>query len=418
MRKRSLSLLLAIMFCLSVQTPITGQTQGTTAKAIPDHITLSWVANPATTMTVTWRTDATVNSGYIEYHEKEGKAAESKRSEAQAHELLTDLGASRIFASTLSNLNPDTEYVYRVGDSGQWSEEHFFKTAPKKIEAFKFLVFGDSQSPVTGDDPYGLWRDNLHAAFRSNPDAAFIVNVGDLVDFGQSEAHWNAWFGACKGVIDTIPAMVLTGNHESYGMNRIGKPTFFVKQFTLPSNGPSSLKNQVYSFDYGPVHLVALDSQALEQQNSSDILSLEKPWLDEDLSASKAAWKIALFHRAPYGVKPGRDEAQIRDAFCPILENHGVNLVFNGHDHGIKRTEPIRDGKPVQDPLSGTTYYVTGRSGAKTYEDIEPKEYSAFFYAPLEQPNYLVVEGTKQSITVKVVLLDGTVIDTYTIQKR
>jgi len=418
MRKIRLSLILAALFCFSVQHPITGQTRATTAKAVPDHITLSWVADPATTMTVTWRTDTTVKAGYVEYREKNGNPAEPARSEAEPREFITDLGASRIFSSTLAGLSPDPEYAYRVGSGSRWSEEHFFKTASTEIAAFKFLVFGDSQSPVTGPDPYGIWRDNLHAAFQSNPDAAFMINVGDLVDYGQSEAHWHAWFEASKGVIDTIPAMVLSGNHESYGMNQIGKPTFFVKQFTMPPTGPASLKNQVYSFDYGPVHLVALDSQALEQRNSSDILSLQKPWLDEDLGKSDAAWKIAFFHRAPYGVKKGRNEVEIRDAFCPILEKHGVNLVFNAHDHGIKRTEPIKNGKPAQDPISGTTYYVTGRSGIKTYEDIEPKEYSAFFYAPLEQPNYLVVEGTRRSITVKVVLQDGTVIDTYTIQKR
>lgn len=418
MRKMRLTLLLTLLICISAQQPIPGQTHGTTAKAVPDHITLSWVANPATTMTVTWRTDVSVNDGFVEYRKKSAPSSKVSRVKALGREFVTDLGASKIFSSTLSKLSPGTEYVYRVGSGREWCAERSFRTAPKKIEKFKFLVFGDSQSPVTVQDPYGLWRDNLHAAFQSNPDAAFIVNVGDLVDFGQSEAHWNAWFEAGKGVIDTIPAMVLPGNHESYGMNRIGKPTFFVKQFTLPPDGPASLKNQVYSFDYGPVHLVALDSQALEQQNSSDILSIQKPWLEKDLKKSGAAWKVAFFHRAPYGVKLGRDETKIRDAFCPILERRGVNLVFNAHDHGIKRTEPLKDGMPVQDPLSGTTYYVTGRSGAKTYEDIEPMEHSAFFYAPLEQPNYLVVEGTKRSITVRVVLQDGTVLDTYTLKKR
>jgi len=367
-------------------------------------------------MTVTWRTDSTIDSGYVEYHKK-NEAAELFKSEAQAHEFTTDLGASSIFSSTLADLSPDTEYTYKVGTGSQWSEEHSFKTAATESNAFKFLVFGDSQSPVTGMDPYGVWRETLHTAFEANPDAAFMVNVGDLVDYGQSEAHWHAWFNASKGVIDTIPAMALAGNHESYGMRQIGKPIFFTKQFTFPKNGPASLENQAYSFDYGPVHLVALDSQAQEQQNSSDILSIQKPWLEEDLSKNDAAWKIAFFHRSPYGVKITRDEVEIREAFCPILEKHNVNLAFSAHDHGIKRTYPIKGGIPVEDPSEGTIYYVTGRSGPKTYEDIEPKEHSAFFYAPLDQPNYMVVEGTNKKITVKVVLQDGTVIDTFSVEK-
>ena len=71
----------------------------------------------------------------------------------------------------------------------------------------------------------------------------------------------------------------------------------------------------------------------------------------------------------------------------------------------------------MKNSSEGTIYYVTGRSGSKTYPDIEAMKYAAFFYAPLEQPNYFVVEGNDQKITVKTILQDGTVIDTLTIDK-
>jgi hypothetical protein len=417
MKKTRYTLFFALLFSAALLQLIWGQSKETTATTDPDHITLSWTGNPATTMTVTWRADSTIDHGIVQYRKKNENNPAVRTSEARAHEFTTDLGTSKIFSSTLEGLSPNSEYSYRVGNGSSWSEQNSFTTAPATVSKYKFLVFGDSQSSVTASDPYGEWRQTIHAAFDANPDTAFIVNVGDLVDYGQNEAHWNAWFDASKGVIDSIPAMVLPGNHESYGMMKIGKPIFFTEQFSLPQNGPDSLKNQVYSFDYGPVHLIALDSQSLEQKSSGDILALQKPWLEKDLSSSSASWKIAFFHRAPYGVKQGRDEAEIRDAFCPILEKYGVQLVFNAHDHGIKRTYPIKDGQPVDNPLKGTVYYVTGRSGAKTYEDIEPNEHSAFFYAPLDQPNYLIVEGTSEEITVKVVMLDGTVIDTFSIRQ-
>lgn len=410
-------MLYALLITFSLLQPAAAQTRQTTAAATPDHIILSWTGDPATSMTVTWRTDTTVESGIIEYGQGPILPDSSQKAEARMHDFTSDMGDSHIFSATLSNLSPDTEYTYRVGNGEKWSAMYSFRTAASEIPEFKFLVFGDSQSPVTGSDPYGLWRDTLHAAFKANPDAAFFINVGDLVDYGQSEAHWNAWFEASKGIIESIPSMPVSGNHESYGMRRIQKPVFFIKQFSLPQNGPDSLKNQAYSFNYGPVHLVALDSQEIEQKSSGDILAIQKPWLEKDLSTNSSAWKIAYFHRSPYGVKKGRDEAEVRDAFCPILEKYGVNIAFTAHDHGVKRTYPIKDGIPVKDPSEGTVYYITGRSGAKTYSDIEPMKYSAFFYAPMEQPNYLVVEGTNRKLTVKAVLQDGTVIDTYTIEK-
>ncbi|MEJ2109252.1 MAG: metallophosphoesterase family protein [Acidobacteriota bacterium] len=356
MKKTRYTLFFALLFSAALLQLIWGQSKETTATTDPDHITLSWTGNPATTMTVTWRADSTIDHGIVQYRKKNENNPAVRTSEARAHEFTTDLGTSKIFSSTLEGLSPNSEYSYRVGNGSSWSEQNSFTTAPATVSKYKFLVFGDSQSSVTASDPYGEWRQTIHAAF------------------------------------DT-------------------------EQFSLPQNGPDSLKNQVYSFDYGPVHLIALDSQSLEQKSSGDILALQKPWLEKDLSSSSASWKIAFFHRAPYGVKQGRDEAEIRDAFCPILEKYGVQLVFNAHDHGIKRTYPIKDGQPVDNPLKGTVYYVTGRSGAKTYEDIEPNEHSAFFYAPLDQPNYLIVEGTSEEITVKVVMLDGTVIDTFSIRQ-
>jgi len=417
MKMRRISIALALLFALALIQPTFGQTSVSTATADPDHITLTWTGDPSTTMTITWRTDSTVTTGFVQFQEGTKLSGDSLKAEAQALDFKTDLATTRIFSSTLANLSPNTEYAYRVGDGDHWSESHSFKTADPEAKAFKFLVFGDSQSPATGSDPYGIWRETIHNAFKANPDAAFFVNVGDLVDFGQEEAHWNAWFAAAKGVIDTIPAMAVAGNHESYGQRKIGKPSYFAKQFFLPSNSPSSLKNQAYSYNYGPVHLIALDSQGAEQKRYGDILSIQQSWLESDLTTNNSDWKLAFFHRSPYGVKSDRNESEVRDAFCPILERHHVDLVFNAHDHGIKRTHPIKNGLPVNKPSEGTIYYVTGRSGIKTYADIEEKEHSAFFYAPLEQPNYFVVEGTDQKITITTVLQDGTVIDTFSIDK-
>lgn len=49
--------LLLLLLLLAQPNPIWGQGQGAGATARPDHIALSWTGNPATTMTVTWRTD-------------------------------------------------------------------------------------------------------------------------------------------------------------------------------------------------------------------------------------------------------------------------------------------------------------------------------------------------------------------------
>jgi hypothetical protein len=391
------------------------QAPGSGATSTPDHIVLTWTGDPATTMTITWRTDPAIASCYVEYDKGSIISKKALQAKANAHDFMSDLGASRIFSANLTNLSPDRKYTYRIGYDNQRTKSLSFTTARRKPNTFKFLIFGDSQSPIAGDAPYGIWRDTVRKAYQANPDAKFMVSVGDLVDYGQQEAHWNAWFTAAKGVIDSIPIMPVSGNHESYGSKEITKPKYYLEQFTLPQNGPEELKGQAYSYDYGPVHFVVLDSQQTEEKQYGDILRIQQAWLEADLAASKAQWKIAFFHRSPYGVKANRDEEEIRKAFCPILEKYHANLVFNAHDHGVAWTPPMKDGTAMKSAAEGTIYLVSGQSGGKTYKDNVKRDYHSFFYNPLDQPNYWVIETTKEKITVKAVKQDGTLIDGFSI---
>lgn len=386
------------------------------ATTLPDHVTLSWTGDPATTMTVTWRTDPSVTDGFVQYQQGTMISPGAPRVKADFREFTTDLGSSRLFSATLVKLTPNRKYSYRVGDGLRWSEMRSFTTADPKGRDFKFLIFGDSQWHLKDQPPYLPWRNTAHNAYSANSDARFIIHTGDLVDFGQEEAHWNAWFAAAEGIIDTIPIMPASGNHESYGQRQISKPRYWLEQFVLPGNGPQGQKN-VYSYDYGPVHLVVLDTQQEEQKQHGDILKAQQDWLEKDLAATRARWKIAYFHRPPYSVHSKRDEKEVREAFCAILEKHNVDLVFSGHDHGIARTHPIKNGEPVEKTSQGTVYYIVGHSGGKTYEELEKRSMHAFFLNSKE-PNYIVLEVREKKLTAKTIGQDGAVIDTFSVDRK
>jgi acid phosphatase len=61
-------------------------------------------------------------------------------------------------------------------------------------------------------------------------------------------------------------------------------------------------------------------------------------WLEEDLRATSAAWKIAFFHQPLHtvGRYPCRPEFQ-RD-LGRLFDRYGVSLVISGHDHSYQRT--------------------------------------------------------------------------------
>ncbi|HOF88733.1 MAG TPA: fibronectin type III domain-containing protein [Armatimonadota bacterium] len=166
------------------------------APGAPDHVVLTWTADPATTITITWRAPAEAAAGVVCYQEGETLTATPQQALATATDLATDAGVWRLYSATLTGLAPKTRYAYRVGDGRQWSPVRAFTTADPEAESLTFLVFGDSQSIA----PYAQWRKTVQRAFAAHPDARFMVNVGDLVDTGKSAGHWHAWFAAAEGV--------------------------------------------------------------------------------------------------------------------------------------------------------------------------------------------------------------------------
>ncbi|KAA5806583.1 fibronectin type III domain-containing protein [Thermoanaerobacterium thermosaccharolyticum] len=421
--KRFLSFLTALALGVSIfiaPTSIFADSKTAGATNLPDHITLTWTQDPTTTQTITWRTDTAVNSGQVQYG-KDPSLKDAKTIDATAQKFSSDLGDMNIHSATLTGLEPGTKYYYRVGYGSNFSSIYSFTTEAKDTNSFKFLIFGDSQSGIATDPQYGPWKTTIQNAYKANKDAKFFINVGDLVEIGQMYAHWNNWFDAAKGVIDTIPEMPVEGNHETYQSANYnsGKPKDFVNLFPVPQNGPDGLKGQVYSFDYGNAHIVMLNSQEDEEESvSGDILEAQKAWLDKDLSSTNKTWKIIFFHKTPYYNKATRSNEQIKAAFQPIIDKYHVDVVFNGHDHGYSRTYPIKNDQYVKSPADGTVYVVTGRSGNKYYPDLSQKVWDAFFYDPQDQPSYIVATINGNTLTIKAVKQDGTPIDTYSITKN
>lgn len=417
--KRNIKLLTGLIIFLNL---ILGFSAICPVQASPQtHLTLTWTEDPHTTQAITWQTPITINNSFLQYSEAKDKNVFLKKAitvKAVSKEFDTDLSSVNLHTAILNHLKPGTTYLYRVGTPKEWGEFHTFTTEGKNLNSFKFLVFGDSQSGDAKNPEYKPWMVTCQKAFQRNPEAKFFINLGDLVEEGQSYPHWNKWFEGSKGVIDTIPIVPVVGNHETYSPNtRIdGPPVFWVKQFKLPQNGPEGLKSQVYSMDYGNVHFVILDSQGKEEKSSGNILEMQKSWLEKDLKNNKQKWTIVLFHKPIYANSP-RGNKDVTKAFQPIIDKYHVNLVLNAHEHIIARTYPIYNNEIVSDTNKGTVYYTVGRSGNKFYNDAAPITYDAFFYNPKDQPNYLVISVETNRLLIKNFRQDGTLLDNYLINK-
>lgn len=95
------------------------------------------------------------------------------------------------------------------------------------------------------------------------------------------------------------------------------------------------------------IHIAALNSGSdWHTQNTLKLVDAQVQWLENDIKASQAKWKIVFIHQ---GVYPAKEERAfgLRDSLEKTLQDNGVDLVLQGHDHMIGRTYPVRDGEPV-----------------------------------------------------------------------
>ena len=159
----------------------------------------------------------------------------------------------------------------------------------------RFWVLGD---PGTGGDGQGR-AERVRDAYLRSP--LFRHNDGWLMlgdnayGSGADSEYQNAVFETYRKLLPNVPLWSTLGNHETYTP---GTPYFDI--FTLPTAGeagglPSGTENY-YSFDYGNVHFVCLDSMNSNRQPGSPMLV----WLENDLAATNQRWTIAFFHHPPY----------------------------------------------------------------------------------------------------------------------
>ena len=110
---------------------------------------------------------------------------ELHRVRAQGKEFATDSGTVYQQSVMLTALEPGTVYEYRAGGGKEFSAWQTLKTDTGG--AFTALIFGDSQSL-----DYNVWRKTAAYAYSHDPEAAFFINMGDLVDNGEQYSQWRS----------------------------------------------------------------------------------------------------------------------------------------------------------------------------------------------------------------------------------
>ena len=362
--------------------------------------------------TIMWQSDMT--QPYSVEYRKVGGASQSVGGENIS--FKDGKGDYITYRAVLTGLEPGATYEYRVNKEKNKGAWHKLNTDDGT--GFTALIFPDSQS-----SDYSGWQQLARDAYGRNKDAALFINMGDLVDNGEDVNQWNSWLTSVSTFSPDVPLAPVIGNHETYTLDwKLRSPEAYLHLFTVPDNGLEKYKGQFYSFDYGDVHFTVLDTNFKEMAESQPALMADEiAWLEQDLSASKARWKIVLQHKdiMLYGFADGRQGEEhfidVGEALMPVFEKYNVDAVLTAHLHTYRRRVPLRNFAPTDD---GIPYILTGVAGNVRYAHIWKQSPLDAKGAPQpETANYMTLRADNNQLVFKAFLPDGTQFDEYTITK-
>ena len=392
-----------------------------TAFAETDAFNLRQVitADSSASRTVMWQSYAEEKDAFVEYRATKAENAVIQTQKEHINDKFTDNGkTSYVHTVTLNNLKPGTEYEYRLGHENRRSQWYRLNTA-NTHNTYKALIFPDSQSAK-----YKVWEDVAMPAWLRNRDAQFFIAMGDLVDNGEHAYQWNEWFTRIGPMSTRIPAAPVLGNHETYTMDwKVRVPQAYLHYFQLPEGAPEAYKNQFYSFDYGDVHYVVLNTQMREMKDFyPNLLQDQLAWFKADMEKSKKKWNVVLMHKdvLRYGFltrKTPREEGFSEEGkvLMPLFDKYKVDVVLTAHLHTYRNRGHIYDFKR---DTKGPLYILTGVAGDVRYPNLWKRHSLDVAIAPQpETNNYMVLEASADRLRFSCYLPDGTIIDEAEVKK-
>ncbi|MFD4399533.1 purple acid phosphatase family protein [Kitasatospora sp. NPDC058478] len=394
---------------------------------------LQFGTDPSADMTVSWITPQSVRRPQVRLGSPDGGLG--RVVEAQTRTYRDALGKEEVYVhhARLTGLRPATTYLYTAGHDGASPEPGSFTTAPRGRAPFTFTSFGDQATPnlrrqVVFPDgmpsPLGKYpvftssqvgtphsADIVAAVERVGP--LFNLVNGDLCYASYSGRHgqsrtltWADWFINNSRSARLRPWMPCAGNGENEAGNGPIGALGYQTYFELPDStaaDDAETRGMWYAFTVGSVRFISLANDDVAIQDSGDHYlrgysgGAQQRWLERELRSARSSraidWIVVCMHHPMISSSQhgAGSDLGIREAWGPLFDAYGVDLVVSGHEHYYERSHPVRGTLPndtrtpvpsgtdlhTVDTSRGTVHMVIGAGGnaATTQDDLfgEPK---------------------------------------------
>ncbi len=402
-----------------------------------------------TSMVIQWRTDSSVQS-IVNYGPSPQNLNQTVQQSSDTNEHLIEV----------TGLNPDQRYYYEITDGNNTlaggDSTYYFQTSPEpgtdtsNVRIWAIGDFGaNNQEQRDVRDAYLSFNDSSHTDIW--------MMLGDhAYDDGTDLEYQDRVFDIYSYQLRNTVSWPTPGNHDynSVSLGTTDGPYYDI--FTVPTNGeaggvPSGTEGY-YSFDYGNIHFISLNSEEVSWSLNDDNEMID--WLKQDLENTEQDWIIVFWHQPPHskGTHDSDDFWEVimqgmRTNIAPILENYGVDLIMNGHSHVYERSYLINgfygttgDFNPSQhiidsssadypndcpytkdelglNPNAGTVYNVIGNSGK---DGDGPLNHPAMYFGfgGDGKAGSMVIDVKGNRLDAQYINRQGNVLDHFTVMKE
>jgi hypothetical protein len=316
---------------------------------------------------IRWKTDVATNSK-VNYGTTVGNLTQS----------FTDNTNTTEHIVTLTGLSTNTLYYYSIGSTTQTLQgdaNNYFKTMPVvgSTEKIRVLAMGDM-----GDNSANqLSVRNAYLNFNgSNYTNAWLLLGDNAYENGLDAEYQGNFFNIYQGNLTKNHVLWPSPGNHDYANNSARQADHNIAYydiFSLPSNGQAggvpSNTEAFYSYNYGNIHFVALDSYGWETGNTRlyDTLGPQMVWLKQDLAANTQPWTVIYFHHPPYTKTSHNSDTEpelinMRQRVVRIFERYKVDMVLNGHSHGYERSFLLNGHYDVESTFNPATHALSTSS--------------------------------------------------------
>jgi 3',5'-cyclic AMP phosphodiesterase CpdA len=362
---------------------------------------LTFGADPATQMVVSWITDGPVKRPRVLYGTLDDGLGGGVQAQSRTYVDGKSGRTVYVHHAHLSRLTPSTDYIYIVSHDGTTPDSGNFRTAPRGRAPLTFTSFGDQAAPQVS------WAADGTPMFDNNSTPAskdivtgieqvaplFHLLNGDLCYANRDVDRvrtWNNFFTNNTRSARFRPWMPAAGNHEiELGNGPIGMDGFQA-YFTLPSTETDpELAGLWYAFTAGSVRVIVLQNDDYCLQDASDYYvngysgGRQLAFLERELRAARSSseidWVVVAMHQVMISsADASGSDLGLRQHYGPLFDKYGVDLVVCGHEHNYERSlavrgvvagsetltpNPVSGATDVIDTSMGTVHMVLGGGG-------------------------------------------------------